>query len=260
MSLNDIFCAPSHTSSSVVTARRVASVVEELSSIHLAARPNAIAKTIIGRNCPLASAANGFWKRLATNAPNDEPAPAPPAASAFAPSMPAPATFSAASIFGFIRYAIATPNTVAKTDVPVYHASTSAPTFPDLLIGSDAAPRMSEKRITGYTTIFSIATSTAPNGNTNGTTFFTVSGAHHALIARPTTVPSTNPVRIFATSGIFFMPQASMPFTARRERRRTRSRRRQSRSRRQGARRFRAPSARVRWRSRKDSREAARRG
>ena len=93
-----------------------------------------------------------------------------------------------------------------------------------------------------------------------GTTFFTVSGAHQALIARPTAVPSTNPARIFATSGIFFMPQASMPFTAQRERRRARSRRRQSRSRRQGARRFRAPSARVLWRSRKDSREAVRRG
>ena len=46
-------------------------------------------------------------------------------------------------------YASTTPNTVAKSDVAVYHSSTAPPTRPDFLSGSAAAPAMSENRMMG---------------------------------------------------------------------------------------------------------------
>ena len=201
--MNDIFCAPSHTRIADSTALRVAPSVSDESSIQRAQSPNPIENTMIGRNCPLASAANGFWKSPTRNVPNE---PEPPAVDILeTASMFEPAAWEAFAIDGFIRYASATPNAVAKTDVAKYQTRTIPPTFPDFLSGSEAAPIMSEKRMIGYTTIFSIATSTLPNGATHGSTFAVVSGAQNSENARPIAVPSTKPMRIFPISGIFIV-------------------------------------------------------
>ena len=61
-----------------------------------------------------------------------------------------------------------------------YHAMTVPPTFPERFSGRLAAPAISEKRMMGYTTAFSIATSTEPKGETHEIVFLTVSSPQNA--------------------------------------------------------------------------------
>ena len=73
MSLNATFWAPSQQATRVSTEFRVRASSPAESSSQRAQSPKPIEKTIIGRNCPLASAANGFWKSPSKNAPNVPP-------------------------------------------------------------------------------------------------------------------------------------------------------------------------------------------
>ena len=81
MSLKAACWTPSHACSIASTEARL---LPESTSAR-AARPKRIAKTMIGRNLPSASAANGFWKRLVRKVP--KPAEAELADIAFTPSM-----------------------------------------------------------------------------------------------------------------------------------------------------------------------------
>ena len=58
------------------------------------------------------------------------------------------------------------PKIPAKREVRKYHTRTDKPSLPNFLTGRLAAPATSEKKIMGITTIFSIAISTVPKGET----------------------------------------------------------------------------------------------
>ena len=71
MSLNEILCAPSQTRTTVSTAFFVAESVDDESSIQRAQSPKPIENTMMDRNCPFASAENGFWKSPVRNVPSE---------------------------------------------------------------------------------------------------------------------------------------------------------------------------------------------
>ena len=52
------------------------------------------------------------------------------------------------------------PKTAAKSEVKKYQTITFIPIFPNSFVGTEAAPSIKDKNITGITIIFNIATKT----------------------------------------------------------------------------------------------------